>query len=253
MNRHDVRHQFGRAAEAYVTSAPHARTSDLEDLLGRVPGPLSLGVDAACGAGHSAFALAGIAERVIALDMTPKMLEVTAREAAARGIDGIETLLGDAEAMPIEDACADIVLCRTAAHHFPDPARFAAEAARILKPGGWLAVIDTISPENEGADRALNEIEGIRDPSHICSLSVSAWRRVIQGAGFEMIHETLGENKEIEFLSWVERMNVPAADRVRLAALIRDSVGPLRDALRPLEEPFRFHLPEGRFLARLPR
>jgi SAM-dependent methyltransferase len=252
VNRHDVRHQFGASAEAYLTSAPHARTGDLEELLGRVSGPLPLGVDAACGAGHSAFALAAAAERVIALDLTPEMLEVTAREAAVRGIKGIETVLGDAQAMPLEDACADIVLCRTAAHHFREPARFLAEAARILKPGGWLALIDTISPEDEGAGRGLNEIEAIRDPSHACSLSASAWRRQITNAGFEIIHENASEAKEIEFQSWVKRMNVPTADRVRLAAMIRDSVGALREALRPLEDPFRFHLPEGRFLARLP-
>ncbi len=252
MSRDDVRAQFGQSAEDYLTSAVHAKVDDLADVLSQIPSGLASGVDAACGAGHSAFALAGHVGQAVALDLTPEMLGVTLREAAERGISNLTGLLGDALAMPLPDGSQDIVLCRTAAHHFSSVPQFLAECRRVLRPGGWVAVIDTISPEDEGAARALNELEAIRDPSHVWSLSSSAWQAALREAGFEVAFVRDDQHKSIEFQSWVERMRVPAEDRARLEADLRGATGAFLQAVFPEDDPFRFRLPEGRFVARLP-
>ncbi len=251
MSRDDVRAQFGQSAEDYLTSAVHAKVDDLADVFAQIPSGLASGVDAACGAGHSSFALAAHVGQAIALDLTPEMLEVTLREANERGISNLMGMLGDALDMPLLDASQDVVLCRTAAHHFASVPKFLAECRRVLRPGGWVAVIDTISPEDAGAAEALNALEAVRDPSHVWSLSSSAWQGALQEAGFEVTFVRDDQHKSIEFQSWVERMRVPAEDRTRLEADLRGSDGAFRQTVWPEEDPFRFRLPEGRFVARL--
>ncbi len=51
---------------------------------------------------------------------------------------------GDATALPFVDASFDLVFCRTAVHHFPDPAVVVAEMARVCRPGGRVAIADLI-------------------------------------------------------------------------------------------------------------
>lgn len=98
--------------------------------------------DLGCGTGQLSAALAPFVERVIAVDENPGMLE------AARLRLGftprVELRAGTLEALPIETATADAAVLALVLHHAPEPAAVIREAARILRPGGRLLVLDMV-------------------------------------------------------------------------------------------------------------
>jgi len=98
-----------------------------------------------------------------------------------------------------------VVKCRIAAHHFSDVPRFCAEAHRVLEPGGRLLVIDNVVPEDDELDRFINEIDKLRDPSHVRAYRLSEWERFLTGAGFTYdVAHRFGLPNDID--GWIARM-----------------------------------------------
>ena len=98
--------------------------------------------DIATGAGEPALSVAGLvgAEgRVFATDLCPEMMLGARRRAAAQGLRNITFRTADMLALPDADAVFDRVVCRFGLMFCPAPARAAAEALRVLKPGGRVA------------------------------------------------------------------------------------------------------------------
>src|SRR5262245_2528846 len=96
-------------------------------------------LDVACGAGNATIPAAKSGAEVIGLDITPELLEAAqaAAQAASVEIDWIE---GDAEQLPHEDESVDVVMSVFGCMFAPDHKATAAEMARVLKPGGRLAI-----------------------------------------------------------------------------------------------------------------
>jgi arsenite methyltransferase len=123
-------------------------TARLVNALGAGPGALV--VDVACGPGASALQAAEQAGcRVVGIDLSPANLERAATAAAAAGLAyRARFVVGDAEALPLEDASVDGVLCECALCTFPDKRAAVREIARVLRPRGALAVADmTAEPD----------------------------------------------------------------------------------------------------------
>lgn len=100
--------------------------------------------DIATGAGEPALsvaALVGAEGRVFATDLCPEMMLGARRRAAARGLANIVFRTADMLALPDADGAFDRVICRFGLMFCPEPARAAAEAARVLKPGGRAAYL----------------------------------------------------------------------------------------------------------------
>lgn len=114
--------------------------------------------------------LAPFVENVTCLDMTDAMLKVGKKKAKEQRLQNINFLLGDAENLPFPDNSFDIAISRLAFHHFTNPEHCFSEMARVLTPGGKLVVIDMEAPE-EPLRKTADEIETLRDPSHIHTLS----------------------------------------------------------------------------------
>ena len=101
--------------------------------------PLSPGaaLDAACGTGRHAAFLDGLGWKVIGVDATAAMLE-----RATAKVPGADFRPGRLEALPVDDASVDLVVCALALTHVADLAPVFAEFARVLRPGGRLVTTD---------------------------------------------------------------------------------------------------------------
>lgn len=206
--------QFGAAAHSYVTSAGHAHGDDLRRLveLARPRGDERM-LDIATGGGHTALALAPYVARVVASDLTPQMLASAETFIRAQGVDNVTFELADAEALPFPDACFDLVTTRIAPHHFANPQRYAAEVARVLKPGGRFLLDDNVAPEDPELDAFFNRYEQWRDPSHVRAHRVSEWVAWLDAAGLTIEQIDALSHKRYEFADWTARMRMPAAER----------------------------------------
>jgi ubiquinone/menaquinone biosynthesis C-methylase UbiE len=243
MSKQQVREQFGPNAAAYAASKIHAHGASLARLVELLqPQPSWQVLDVATAAGHTALSLAPHVACVVATDLTPEMLPTAARLAQERSLSNVRLAPADAEALPFADDCFHLVTCRIAAHHFPHIGRFVAESARVLRPGGLLAVVDNVVPGSRlgskkgkrlrQAGRYLNAFEKLRDPSHHRCLSLNEWAEVFYQAGFALIHQETAA-KELDFHDWTARMRVSAQNRTRLRAMLVQAPEAVADFLTP--------------------
>src|ERR1700688_3601502 len=150
---HDkIRERFTETADAFARTVRRTRVEEAEELAecataGLANADKMLAIDLACGPGTYTRPLAGHVHHAIGVDLTPAMVEKARAEAARDGIANIEFVCADIYALPIADGVAGIVSCGYAFHHITDPARALVEMARVLQPGGRMAISDIIVPE----------------------------------------------------------------------------------------------------------
>ena len=99
-------------------------------------------LDVACGSGQSTFLLCDSFEEVIGVDISKSQIEqakIKATQDCHQGKANVKFMIGDAHNLPIESSSVDLVTCATA-WHWLEPDLFYAEAMRVLKPGGCIAV-----------------------------------------------------------------------------------------------------------------
>lgn len=109
-------------------------------------------LDLGCGAGIDSILAArrtGPNGRVIALDFLPEMLERTAAAADEVGLDNVQTLEAEMEAIPLPEASIDHVISNGVINLSPRKRRVLAECARVLRPGGKLSVADLTVGDEE--------------------------------------------------------------------------------------------------------
>lgn len=244
--------QFGPSAKAYAECEVHRSGASLARLVELVePQSHWHALDVATGAGHTAMNFAPHVAHVIASDITAEMLSETGKLAAERGLANVSTATAEAQDLPFEAERFDLVTCRLAAHHFPDIGRFIKEAHAVLRPGGILAVVDNVPPNQDTVPgltasdvstvaEAYNAFEKLRDPSHARALSVEEWTELKRKSGFEPRSCTLLE-KEMAFRPWVERMRCTAETVRQLEQIIRQPSA-LSTFLKPHDDGEELHL-----------
>lgn len=107
--------------------------------------------DLGAGEGTLSQLIAQRAQKVIAIDNSQKMVEFGERMARENKLPNLEYRLGDIESPPIDDQSVDLAIFSQALHHAAQPAQALAEAYRILKPGGYLVVLDLLQHSFEKA------------------------------------------------------------------------------------------------------
>ena len=212
----DVRAQFGRTAAAYVSSATHASGEDLERLI-KVAAPRTheRALDLGCGVGHTLRRIAPLVALAVGADATLEMMQAgRASVVTAANTAFAQT---DASALPFADATFDLVTCRLAAHHFHDAASAFREVARVLRPAGRFVLVDNYAPEDPALDTFINELETLRDASHVRNHTVRDWRALLESAGLRASVDSDVLTTKLTTDAWLERSQTPAdrADEVR--------------------------------------
>jgi arsenite methyltransferase len=104
-------------------------------------------VDLGSGPGNDCFiarSIVGETGRVIGIDMTEAMIEKARANASKLGFSTVEFRLGDIEAIPIDNAAADVVVSNCVMNLVPDKQKAFAETFRILKRGGHFSISDIV-------------------------------------------------------------------------------------------------------------
>ncbi|MDF1504529.1 metalloregulator ArsR/SmtB family transcription factor [Roseisolibacter sp. H3M3-2] len=142
------RNFFSTSAEAWdrLRVELFGARADVLGLLALLDDALVVG-DLGCGTGAAAEALAPFVHRVIAVDRSQEMLALARLRLDGRA--NVELREGDLEALPLEDGELDAALVALVLHHLADPAAVLAEAARVLRPGGRLLVVDMLPHDRE--------------------------------------------------------------------------------------------------------
>jgi ArsR family transcriptional regulator len=106
--------------------------------------------DIGCGEGDLTLLLARFAKRVTAVDLSAQMLRVVQERSEEAGVARRVTVeKGDLEKLPLDGASMDAAFVSQVLHHAARPEKALAEAARILKPGGRLILLDLAQHDQE--------------------------------------------------------------------------------------------------------
>jgi ArsR family transcriptional regulator len=174
-----------RSQEFFDSAAGHwanlrrkmfGRRFDLEGLLGLLDAHWVVG-DLGCGTGQSAASLAPFVAKVVAVDTSQAML--TAARRRLERFANVELRQGLLEELPIADSELDAAIAVLVLHHLATPQRALAEAARSLKPGGRLLLVDMLPHDREEYRQQMGHLWlGFGEPV------LTSW---LEEAGFDQI------------------------------------------------------------------
>jgi SAM-dependent methyltransferase len=196
-----VREEFARQTPEFAAEHSFFGDREIAEWIGsHLPlEPDSSVLDVCGGAGHLSRRLSGRARRFVVIDLTPEVMDAGRRGAEDEGVDNVEFVEGDAAAMPFEDGAFDVAMSRFAFHHLEDPEAVAREMARVVRPGGHVAIIDMV----DGGDRH-NELERLRDPSHTTALPEEQLVSLLEDAGAALVARD-ERRQAIPAKPWLER------------------------------------------------
>ena len=181
--------QFARRSHAYAKNCVLSNKDNLKHIVElTAPSGTDRLLDVATGTGFLAFEFAKHVSEVIGIDFTEEMLAIAKQYKADNDIKNVVFESADVESLPFNDNCFEIVSCRFALHHFLHPEKAISEMTRVLKHDGKLVLLDIISSEDVTKSEYQNEMEHIRDPSHVKQYRPSEITQMLNDRGFNILH-----------------------------------------------------------------
>jgi SAM-dependent methyltransferase len=205
VHRDVIREEFTHQSATFNASPIMSAAETLQSLVDLAPSaPDQVWLEVACGPGLISRALAPRVRTVYGSDITQAMLQLAARESKRAGITNARFLQGDATTLPFPDATFDGAVTRFSLHHIPVPVRCVEEMTRVIRAGGWIAIGDHVTTEDQETAAWHQEIERLRDPSHWACLTPRQLRAQGQRAGLQLRHERIIP-VTLDFEEWLHR------------------------------------------------
>ncbi len=189
-------------AQAMRESPTHREGPDLDLVVDLCePGEGVTAIDVATGGQHVARRLREAGATVVTVDPAP----------------GMEAdVISRAEELPFADGSFDVAACRIAAHHFDDVGAAVKEMVRVS--GDRVVVQDTLFQ-----GEAMEEVERVRDPSHVRRYSEEEWRGFFEDAGLEVDRlEIMTRRMPVD--PWLERAVATPEVAAKVKELIADMI-----------------------------
>ena len=142
-----------------------ARANDLAERVRRLLGPFAgteAALDAGCGTGALAFALAPNVAEVVGVDTRADYLEA-GRESAPENVRFVE---GDVTALPFGYASFDLACCHRVLHHVRRPELAVSELVRVTRPGGRIFIADQLGSVDPLRSLEMDRFQHLRDSTH---------------------------------------------------------------------------------------
>jgi ubiquinone/menaquinone biosynthesis C-methylase UbiE len=213
--------QFTRQAIPFAQVAGHHNALDVLIGLAR-PDRQDTVLDVACGPGIVACAFAGHCRSVVGLDVTPAMIEQAHNRQIEKGLTNVSWQLGTCLPLPYSDHAFSVATTRYSFHHFQQPAEVLAEMIRVCRPGGRVVVADVaMEPEKS---QAFDQLEIMRDPSHVHALTTDEFEGLMRQSGLEDCRKAHYE-VEIELEAQLRASFPLPGDVERLRTMITEDVG----------------------------
>lgn len=162
-----------------------ALTGHLLDRLALPTGALV--ADVACGNGATLRLLAQRGLLGVGVDLEPRAV------ARARG-----AVVGNAHALPLATGAYDAVVCECAVSTFPDPARALAQMARVLRPGGALAMTDVLLRRDLAAPEVISAVDRLTT-----ARTLPEYAALLEGAGLRVLRT---EDRSADALALCRRL-----------------------------------------------
>jgi len=199
------------------------------------PGEVVL--DLGCGGGFDCFIAGpkvGAEGRVIGVDMTPEMLSKARANLAGyrerSGLENVEFRLGEIEHLPVADGCVDVVVSNCVINLSPDKRRVWREVARVLRPGGRVAVSDLalLKPLPAGVREDVEALVGCVAGAEL----VEDVRSAVRGAGLTDLRMTAKPEYVEAMTNWQDPLYKKMSAALPAGAKISDYVVSLDIAAR---------------------
>jgi len=182
------------------------RAAELVERVRQLLAPFSgneIALDAGCGTGSLAFALAPFVAEAVGVDTNTEYLEA----GRASAPPNVRLLEGDVMALPFGYAEFDLACCHRVLHHVRRPELAVSELARVARPGGRVFIADQLGSTDPLLSLEMDRFERLRDPSH---------QRLLPDAD---IRGYLDANDLVLLTSEVTRESVDLERRLELAGL----------------------------------
>lgn len=192
----------------------HERAADLSLRVRRLLGPFSgaeVALDAGCGTGSLAFALAEYVAEVVGVDTEAAYLEA-ARGAAPANVRLVE---GDVTALPFSYGEFDLACCQRVLHHVRRPELAVSELARVVRPGGRIFVVDQLGSVDPLRSLELDRFERLRDGTHQRLLPDGDVRGYLDANDLVLVSSEV-TREQVDLEQRLELGGIPDADRVRI-------------------------------------
>lgn len=180
-------------------------------------------LDVACGPGLLTSSLAPYTGQITGIDLVPAMIEQAKKLQSEKKLSNVNWNIGDVLALPYTENSFSVVVTRYSFHHFLDPQAVLREMLRVAKPKGRVAVVDVFTT-SKAQSEAYDELEKLRDPSHVHAFLLSEFREMVSKVGLTHPQERFYKI-DIRLEEQYKSLSLTKADLEMIRQRVTDDIG----------------------------